>query len=82
MHLSQHVHTLPFSVDQLFQFKAGDPECLRLMSVAVEYAIGFLAKSLIGMIELFSPRVPSLTSDLGQALGIWEKLLAKGVKGS
>ena len=36
MHLSQHVHTLPFSVDQLFQFKAGDPECLRLMSVAVE----------------------------------------------
>lgn len=80
MHLSQHVHTLPFSVDQLFQFQAGDPECLRLMSVAVEYAIGFLAKSLVGMIDVFSPRVPSVTSDLRQALDTWEALLAMGVK--
>ncbi|MFL9898534.1 hypothetical protein PQR71_10250 [Paraburkholderia fungorum] len=79
MHLSQHVHTYPFSVFQLFEFRAGDPECLRLMSVAVEYAAGFLAKSLAGMIDLFSPRIPQLTPSLKQALETWQGLLAAGL---
>lgn len=80
MHLSQHVHTLPFSVDQLLQFQTGDPECLRLMSVAVEYATGFLAKSLIGIIGLFAPRVPAISEDVKRALDMWEQVLMNGVK--
>jgi hypothetical protein len=32
MQLSQHVHTLPYSVHQLLHFQAGSPEALRLMA--------------------------------------------------
>lgn len=80
MHLSSHVHTHPFSIHQLFDFKAGDPECLRLMGVSLQYSSAFLAKTLIGMRKLFAPNVPPLSSSLQQALDTWNALLAKGVK--
>src|SRR5258708_5359989 len=80
MHLSSHVHTHPFSVHQLLEFHAGDPECLRLMAIPLQYSLAFLAKALIGIRELFSPRVPSASPELVQSLGVWEGVLRKGVK--
>lgn len=80
MHLSSHVHTHPFSVYQLFSFQAGDPECLRLMSIPVQYSCAFLAKALIGMKVLFSPRVPEPPIGLERAVSVWENLLMQGVK--
>lgn len=82
MHLSSHVHTHPFSVFQLFSFQAGDPECLRLMSIPVQYSCAFLAKALAGIRELFSPRVPATPGGLERAVAVWEGILAEGVKGA
>jgi hypothetical protein len=80
MHLSSHVHTHPFSVHQLFSFQAGDPECLRLMSIPIQYSCAFLAKALPGMIALFQPRAPQVSEPLLCALATWSDLLARGVK--
>jgi len=82
MHLSSHVHTHPFSVHQLFEFQAGNEECLRLMSVPLQYAAGFMAKSISGMIDIFTPRVPSTTPEFLRTLDIWNALLLKGIKNS
>lgn len=80
MHLSSHVHTHPFSVYQLFSFQAGDSECLRLMSIPVQYSCAFLAKATTGMRSLFRPRIPEAPQGLEQAVAVWENLLAQGVK--
>jgi hypothetical protein len=80
MHLSSHVHTHPFSVYQLFQFQAGEPECLRLMSIPLQYSAAFLAKAIDGMIAIFHPRVPAVSPTLRRALDSWNELLRKGVK--
>jgi hypothetical protein len=80
MHLSSHVHTHPFSVHQLFQFQAGDPECLGLMGVSLQYSSAFLAKAVIGMRELFAPAVPAISRSFQQLLDTWDGILANGVK--
>jgi hypothetical protein len=81
MHLSAHVHTHPFSVYQLFEFQAGDPECFRLMAVPLQYSAGFLSKAIVGMIELFQPRTPPVGAPLQRTMDLWNNLLAKGVAG-
>ena len=80
MHLSSHVHTHPFSVHQLFDFQAGNPECLGLMGVSLQYSSAFLAKAVVGMRELFRPAVPPVSSSFQQLLDTWDGILAKGVK--
>lgn len=79
MHLSSHVHTHPFSVYQLFEFQAGDPECFRLMAIPLQYSTGFLSKAVVGMIELFQPRTPPINASLQRTIDLWNGLLAKGV---
>ncbi|PTT91378.1 hypothetical protein DBR42_03905 [Pelomonas sp. HMWF004] len=62
MQLSQYVHTYPFSVRQLFAFKAGTLESLRLMALPMQYTIPFLARIIEGMREQFpglTPEAPS-----------------------
>ncbi len=80
MHLSSHIHTHPFSIQQLFLFKAGDPESLRLMSIAINYSAAFLAKSIDGMIQLFHPRTPVVSDSLRILLDTWSDLLRNGLK--
>lgn len=80
MHLSSHVHTHPFSVQQLLSFQAGDPECLQLMSIPLQYSCGFLAKAIPGMIDLFGPRSPQVSEPLERALAVWNQGLATGFK--
>ena len=79
MHLSAHVHTHPFSVYQLFEFQAGNPECFRLMAIPLQYSAGFLSKAVIGMVELFQPRSPPIDAPLQRKIELWINLLAKGV---
>ena len=81
MHLSSHVHTHPFSVHQLFDFKASDPECVRLMAVPLQYCLAFLGKAILGVSDLFAPRFPPRTDQLSQTIEIWVGILTKGVKG-
>lgn len=80
MHLSSHVHTHPFSVYQLFEFRAGDPECLRLMLVPIQYSLAFLAKAIQGMKDIFSPRVPPTDTSLMNAVDTWTDILRKAIK--
>jgi hypothetical protein len=80
MHLSSHVHTHPFSVHQLFEFKAGDPECLQLMGVPLQYSSAFLAKAIVGVRGGFMPRVPLISESFMKTLDLWTDILSKGVK--
>ena len=80
MHLSSHVHAHPFSLHQLFDFKAGTPEAYGLMKIAGQYACGFLAVSIREMSSLFSPRIPDPTADVRETLENWCELLQRGVR--
>ena len=80
MQLSSHVHTHPFSVYQLMNFKAGDPECLTLMSVSLQYASAFLAKAINDLGVLFQPRIPNYNQEVKNLLTLWQSILKTGVK--
>lgn len=80
MHLSSHVHTHPFSVQQLFDFQAGQSDCLRLMGIPLQYSSLFLAKAVLGMRQLFRPAVPPVTAALQELLEVSEHILARGLK--
>ena len=58
MFLSAYVHTFPFSVHQLMEFRAGNDESLRLMSMPLQYSLGFLSKAIEGMHSVFSTSLP------------------------
>ena len=79
MFLSAYVHTFPFSINQLMQFKAGDNESLRLMSLPVQYSIGFLAKSINGMHVIFGSRIPSKPQEVSNLCEIWSGILEQGI---
>ncbi len=80
MHLSSHVHAHPFSLHQLFDFKAGTPEAYGLMKIAGQYACGFLAVSVREMSNLFSPRAPDPPACVQATLELWWDILRQGVK--
>jgi hypothetical protein len=80
MQLSQHVHTFPLSVHQLFNFRTDDPECLRLMSMPLNYSSAFVSKALTGMRDLFAPDTPKFPSELENVIAVWEGILSHGVK--
>lgn len=80
MQLSQYVHTFPFSIHQLFEFKAGTPEALRMMSLPLQYALAFLSREIEGIRSLF-PNVgtaPALSVDT--SIKFWSGVLEHGIK--
>lgn len=80
MHLSSHVHTHPFSVFQLVDFKAGNPECLGLMGIALQYSTAFLAKAIVGVSNMFNPTTPETSVEIDTLLKQWEGFLSNGIK--
>ena len=82
MQLSSHIHTHPFSVYQLMDFKAGDPECLSLMSISLQYSSAFLAKAIHDYSVLFQPRIPDYSMEVKNLLSLWKIVLKNGVKNS
>lgn len=79
MFLSAYVHTFPFSINQLMQFKAGDPESLRLMSMPIQYSLGFFAKSIMGMHVIFGERLPNKPQEVSDLCAIWSGILENGI---
>lgn len=71
MALSQYVHTLPMSVHQLFEFKAGTPEALHLSSMPIQYSLGFMARAIERMVETFPSGAVSLTPEQATVLSVW-----------
>lgn len=80
MHLSQFVHTLPFSVHQLMQFRAGDQDSLVLMSLPIQYATAFLAKAIAGMQSLFPEHCPQASASVATEIDIHVDILARGLR--
>jgi hypothetical protein len=80
MQLSSHVHAHPFSLHQLFDFKAGTPEAYGLMKVAGQYACGFLVVAVREMSSLFAPRIPEPSVGVRETFDLWRELLQRGVK--
>lgn len=79
MFLSAYVHTYPFSTQQLMNFRAGDPECLRLYSLPIQYACIFLARALDGMRVVFKGQVPDAEGETLDAVERWSRILKDGV---
>jgi hypothetical protein len=76
--LSQYVHTFPMSVHQLMSFRANDPESLRLCSLPLQYSMGFLAKSVEGMLALFPHGYLAPPADVEDVMANW--LYVVGIK--
>lgn len=79
MFLSSYVHTHPFSVHQLASFKAGDPHSLNVISVAVRYAVAFLAKAVEGMRFVFGSHLPAADESTNRTVLIWCGIAKNGV---
>jgi hypothetical protein len=80
MHLSAYVHTFPFAIQQLEHFKAGDPGSLRILSVPIQYATGFLAKAIEGMQSVFPLTTTTASKSAEKTLGIWTGIVRAGVR--
>jgi hypothetical protein len=80
MHLSSHVHTHPFSVQQILEFKAGSNECVGLMGIAIQYSSAYLAKAIEGMRLVFSESVPVLEEKTENTLVQWLAVATNGIR--
>lgn len=82
MQLSQYVHTYPFSVRQLFAFKAGTLDSLRLMALPMQYTIPFLARIAEGVRKQFPGLTPEPPSRTAKSMALWRTISTTGVKGA
>ena len=80
MQLSQYVHTLPFSIHQLFEFKAGSPEALHLMSLPMQYMLAFLSRGVEGIRSLFPEAGAAPSASVDNSIKVWSGVLERGVK--
>lgn len=80
MQLSQHVHTLPFSVHQLMQFQAGTPEALRLMCQPLVFALPFLVRVIQAMDQLMPGKAPKPPSRTARTMIVWRAVAEQGAR--
>lgn len=80
MQLSQYVHTLPFAIHQLFNFKASSPEALHLMSLPMQYSVAFLCRAIEGMRLLFPEMTSRSAPFVEQSIAVWSGVVERGVK--
>lgn len=77
--LSQQAHTLPFSVHQLPQFRAGTPEALRLMSLPLAFALPFLARTVHAVVQLIPAPTPEPPSRTARTMAAWRALAEQSI---
>lgn len=80
MQLSQHVHTLPFSVHQLFEFRAGTPDALRLMTLPLRFVLPFLVRVTDSMSCMFPGKTPLPQASTARLMTMWRDISTHGVK--
>jgi hypothetical protein len=71
MQLSQHVHTLPFSIHHLSQLQADTPHALRLVAMPLLFALPFLVRTIQGMDVLLPGRAPRPPSRTARTMALW-----------
>lgn len=79
MWLSQYVHTLPMSVHQLIEFRAGTPEALHISAMPIQYSLGFIASSVTKMAETFLKGTIELTASDADLFSKWCSVVKHGV---
>lgn len=77
--LSQYVHTLPMSVHQLFEFKAGSADALRLTSLPIQFCLGFLARAISRMADTFANGAVEISEQELQIFVRWKDIVENGV---
>lgn len=80
MQLSKYAHTLPFAVHQLFSFRAGGAEELRMMSLPMQFALPFLLRATEGIRQLFPGIAPDPPENVSVSTAVWTEISAKGIK--
>ena len=78
MQLSQHVHTLPSPMHQLFELKPETPEAFRQMAMPLVFALPFLARLIQAMELLLPGRVPKPPSRTARTMAVWRALAESG----
>ena len=80
MQLSQYVHTFPFSIQQLFQFRAGSSEALQLITLPVSYSLAFLVLATDGMKQIFPLHALAAPSRTEKSMALWRLMARQGLK--
>lgn len=71
LQLSQHMHTLPFSVHELSALSAGTPDMLGLLTQPLAFALPFLARGVHGVAPLMANRPPEPPSRTARTMHAW-----------
>ena len=79
MFLSQYLHTFPFSLHQLMEFRAGEPEALQLSALPLQYSMAFLAMAIEKMIEIWPEGHVEPSGDMQHILETWRCIAERGV---
>lgn len=82
MQLSQYVHTFPFAVRQLFTFRAGTLDALRMMALPLQFVLPFLTRATEGVRELFPGETPAPPSRTARTMAVWRSISSLGTKGA
>jgi hypothetical protein len=82
MQLSQYVHTLPFALHQLFQFRAGSIEVLPLMSLPLEYVLPFIGRVTMEMRKIIPFPTPEAPARTARTMAMWNAIYRDGVRGA
>jgi hypothetical protein len=80
MQLSQYVHSFPYATHQLFHFKAGGLDELKMMSLPMEYTIPFLSRVTDEMRLLFPEHTPVPPRRTAKVMALWRGIYAGGLK--
>lgn len=80
MMLSQYVHTLPMSVQQLFEFKADTPDARNLSALPIQYSMGFLTRAIMRMTTAFPHGRPAFTEQQSRIFANWKAVIENGVR--
>lgn len=75
-YLSSFVHTLPFSIQQIAEFKAGEDESLGLIKSLAETTSGYLSFAIRDFVELF-PDQKIVTKEVDDLVSLWLDVLNK-----
>lgn len=74
--LSSYIHTYPFSVSQLAQFRAGSSESLGLISVTLQYCLAFLCVAVRDFRTLFPDMAGFIGKDVDNTIEVWLYVVA------
>ncbi len=80
MWLPQYVHTFPYSVHQLMNFRAGEPEARHVSSMPLQYSMAFLAKAVEGMVQIWPEGDAERSEETERLLQLWGAVAENGVR--